>query len=182
VPVASLLLIVLALGCPAGAGGQERPDLDAPYVVTPDQVVVEMLRLARVTEQDVLYDLGSGDGRIVIAAARQFGARGVGIEIDPERVLLAADSARRSGVGERVRFVQGDIFTADIGPATVVTMYLLPGVTLRLRAKLLAELRPGTRIVSHDYGLGDWKPDKSLRVGRSTLYYWVVPARPAEGR
>jgi SAM-dependent methyltransferase len=150
--------------------------------VTPDEVVEEMLRVAGVTEKDVVYDLGSGDGRIVIAAAKRFGARGVGVEIDPDRVRLARDNAARSGVGGLVRFVEGDIFAADIREATVVTMYLLPGLNLRLGPKLLTELRPGTRIVSHDYDMGDWRADKVVRVGRSTIYCWVVPPRSTPGQ
>jgi predicted RNA methylase len=150
--------------------------------VTPDEVVEEMLRVAGVTEKDVVYDLGSGDGRIVIAAAKRLGARGVGVEIDPDRVRLARDSAQRAGVGALVRFVEGDIFAADIREATVVTMYLLPALNLRLRQKLLAELRPGTRIVSHDYNMGDWAAQKVVRVGRSTIYFWVVPPRSTGGQ
>jgi SAM-dependent methyltransferase len=175
---ALLVIVVLTPAWPLGGAAQERPALDAPYVVTPDEVVEEMLRVAGVTGKDVVYDLGSGDGRIVITAAKRFGARGVGVEIDPDRVRLARDDAARSGVRGLVHFVEGDIFTADIGEATVVTMYLLPALNLRLRPKLLAELRPGARVVSHNYDMGDWAADKVVRVGRSTIYYWVVPSRP----
>jgi predicted O-methyltransferase YrrM len=123
---------------------------EVPYVPTPEEVVAAMLAVARVGKNDVLYDLGSGDGRIVIAAARQFGTRATGIDIDPQRIQEADANARKAGVTDRVRFILGDIFEADIREATVVTLYLLPAVNARLRPKLLRELRPGTRIVSHD--------------------------------
>ena len=148
-----------------------------PFVSTPERVVERMLALAKVGPQDVVYDLGSGDGRIVIAAARKHGARGVGIDIDPQRVKDGRDNARRAGVAERVEFREGDLFKADIGDATVVTLYLLSSVNLQLRSKLLNELKPGTRVVSHAFGMGDWKPAATERVGTTTLYYWVVPER-----
>jgi SAM-dependent methyltransferase len=183
-PLLCVLVVLFALTVTGllGVGAQERPAPDVPYVVTPDEVVEEMLRIAGVTEKDVVYDLGSGDGRIVITAAKRLGARGVGVEIDPDRVRLARDHAQRAGIGALVRFVEGDIFAADIREATVVTMYLLPGLNRRLRPKLLDELQPGTRIVSHDYDMGDWAADKVVRVGRSTIYFWVVPARSAGGQ
>jgi Methyltransferase domain len=152
---------------------------EVPYVPTPEEVVAAMLAVARVGKNDVLYDLGSGDGRIVIAAARQFGTRATGIDIDPQRIQEADANARKAGVTDRVRFILGDIFEADIREATVVTLYLLPAVNARLRPKLLRELRPGTRIVSHDYDMGDWKPERVLRMQLPeryhTIYYWVVP-------
>jgi SAM-dependent methyltransferase len=151
-----------------------------PYIQTPDPIVMEMLKLASVGENDVVYDLGSGDGRIVVAAAKHFGARGVGIDIDPERVADGIAKARTHGVDGRVKFIQGDLFAADVGEATVVTLYLVPRINLKLRPKLLRELKPGTRIVSHNFDMGDWKPERTVRVGRSKLYYWVVP-RPASG-
>jgi len=169
----------------AGAGAQSpttdtRP-LDVPYVPTHESLVDEMLRMAKVGKNDVLYDLGSGDGRIVITAARRFGTRGVGYDLDPERVSEAREHARRAGVTDKVRFEQQDIFTAKIADATVVTMYLLPDVNLRLRPKLLAELKPGTRIVSHNYDLGDWQPLQRKEMDvigiNHTLFLWVVPAR-----
>src|SRR5919109_1152283 len=129
---------------------------DVPYVPTPERVVDKMLELAKVGPQDVVYDLGSGDGRIVIAAARKHGARGVGIDIDPQRIKEGRDNARRAGVADRVEFREGDLFKADIGDATVVTLYLMSSVNLRLRPKLLNELKPGTRVVSHAFGMGDW--------------------------
>jgi ubiquinone/menaquinone biosynthesis C-methylase UbiE len=150
---------------------------DVPFVPTPDKVVARMLEIAKVGPSDVVYDLGSGDGRIVITAARKHGARGVGIDIDPERVREARDNARRAGVADRVEFREGDLFHANIGEATVVTIYLLSGINMKLRPKLLAELKPGTRIVSHAFDMGDWKPVATEKVGTSTVYYWVVPER-----
>jgi ribosomal protein L11 methylase PrmA len=156
---------------------------DVPYVPTHEKVVAEMLKVAGVGTKDVLYDLGSGDGRIVITAARQFGTRGVGYDIDPVRVEEARANAKKAGVADRVTFSQEDIFVADIREATVVTLYLLPDVNLRLRPKLLADLRPGTRVVSHNYDMGDWKPERVIKVqlpdGEHTVYYWVVPERAA---
>jgi precorrin-6B methylase 2 len=157
------------------------PDLKAPFFPTPMPVVAEMLRVANVNANDVLYDLGSGDGRIVITAAQHFGARGVGIEIDPQLIRDANDNALKAGVADRVRFLRGDIFEADIREATIVTLYLLPDVNMMLRPKLLRELRPGTRVVSHNYDMGDWRPEKTITVtlsdGSHTIYYWVVPPR-----
>jgi SAM-dependent methyltransferase len=146
-----------------------------PYVSTPEVVVEEMLEIANVSAKDIVYDLGSGDGRIVIAAAKRFGARGVGIEIVPDLIREANENAEQAGVAHLVRFEQGDFFTADLREATVVTLYLLPEVNRQLLPKLLAELRPGTRIVSYKYDLGDWPPEKTVQVSRGTVYYWVVP-------
>lgn len=171
---AACLALVLAAGGCAPVPGQE-----VPYVVTPPQVVDAMLRLAGVGRDDVVYDLGSGDGRIVIAAARDFGARGVGIEIDPRLVAQSTRSAERAGLAERVRFVQQDLFETDLRPATVVTLYLTRELNLRLRPKLLRELRPGARVVSHHFDIGDWPSDRqlSLEVDRSSymIYLWVIP-------
>ena len=150
---------------------------DVPFVPTPGAVVDEMLRLAKVGPGDVVYDLGSGDGRIVITAAQKHGARGVGIDIDPQRIKEATERARKAGVADRVEFRQGDLFKADIRDATVVTLYLLSSVNLQLRPKLLAELKPGTRVVSHAFEMGDWKPVETRKVGATTVYYWVVPER-----
>jgi SAM-dependent methyltransferase len=165
----------------AMAGCALLPGQDVPDVRTPLVVVNEMLRLAAVTPDDTVYDLGSGDGRIVIAAARDRGARGVGYEIDPALVAEAKDWAHRLGVEDRVTFTQADLFQADLRPATVVTLYLSPELNRRLRPKLLSELRPGARIVSHAFDMGDWPPDRTLQVtsnqGTHTLYLWVVPAR-----
>jgi SAM-dependent methyltransferase len=150
---------------------------DVPYVPTPQETVDEMLRLARVSRNDVVYDLGSGDGRIVISAARKHGARGVGIDIDPVRIQEANENARKAGVTDRVRFVQGDLFETDLREATAVTLYLLRSVNLRLRPKLLAELRPGTPVVSHDFDMAEWRPDQHVRVGDDDIYLWIVPAK-----
>jgi SAM-dependent methyltransferase len=146
-----------------------------PYVRTPDRVVDAMLNVAKVRKEDIVYDLGSGDGRIVIAAAKRFGARGVGIDIDPERVREAGENALAAGVADRVRFIQQDMFEADISEATVVALYLVPDFNMKLRPKLLRELRPGARIVSHNYDMGDWKPTRTVRVGLRRVHYWVVP-------
>lgn len=137
-----------------------------------------MLKLANVGKGDIIYDLGCGDGRIVITAARQLGTRGVGIDIDPQRIGEARANARKAGVERLVSFRNEDLFEADIKPATVVTLYLWPWVNLKLRPKLLRELRPGTRIVSHYHDMGDWKPDKQIEVEGHQIYYWTVPARP----
>ncbi len=155
---------------------------DVPYVGTPPRVVEEMLKLAGVTRNDVIYDLGCGDGRIVITAAQKYGARGVGIDIDSQRIRESNENAQKAGVTGQVRFSQQDLFTADFREATVVTLYLLPSVNLQLRPKLLRELKPGTRIVSHNYDMGDWKPEKVVTVdlgefNEHKIYYWVVPAR-----
>jgi len=176
VPSCSLLLIASAvLGC-ARAPGSVAPDVRTPQVV-----VVEMLRLAQVTPSDVVYDLGSSDGRIVITAAQEFGARGVGLEIEPDLVAQAERNARRAKVADRVRFVQQDIFEADLSEATVVTIYLSAEANARLRPKLLAQLKPGSRIVSHDFPMADWKPDRvvSFKGPERThvLSLWIVPAR-----
>ncbi len=153
---------------------QERPG-DVPYVPTPQPVVDAMLQVAKVGKNDVLYDLGSGDGRIVNTAAQKFGTRGVGIDINPERIQEANENAQKAGVTDRVKFVQQDLFTTDFSEATVVTLYLLPEVNAKLRPKLLSELKPGTRIVSHAFDMGDWKPEQTLNVEGKTIYYWVVP-------
>jgi hypothetical protein len=159
---------------------QPSPTLDVPYVPTPEAVVNAMLKVANVGKDDILYDLGSGDGRIVIAAARQFGTRGVGIDIDPERVREANANAKAAGVADKVKFFQQDIFKSDFSKATVVTLYLLPAVNQRLRPELFRQLKPGTRIVSHAFDMGDWKPDKTLRVEGRDIFYWVIPAQKPE--
>jgi ribosomal protein L11 methylase PrmA len=146
-------------------------------VPTPPQVVDAMLRLAKVKRGDVLYDLGSGDGRIVITAAKRYGVRGTGVDIDPRRIQEANANARKAGVAGRVRFINDDLFQVDFSDATVVTLYLLPRLNLQLRPRLINELRPGTRIVSHGFDMGDWKPDRVVEVGNSTIYLWIVPPR-----
>jgi cyclopropane fatty-acyl-phospholipid synthase-like methyltransferase len=148
---------------------------DVIFVGTPPDVVDAMLAGAEVKNTDIVYDLGSGDGRIVIAAARKYGARGVGIEIDPERIKEAEELARKAGVSDKVRFINADLFEADIREATVVTLYLLESLNVRLRPKLLRELKPGTRIASHRFRMGDWQPEKSMNVGERAVYFWTVP-------
>jgi cyclopropane fatty-acyl-phospholipid synthase-like methyltransferase len=151
---------------------------EVPYFPSTDEAVDGMLKLARTGPDDVVFDLGCGDGRIVIAAAKQFGARGVGVEIDPAPLRLAVYYARRAGVEHRVRFVRGDLFDADLSEATVVTLFLFESLNRRLLPKLLKELKPGTRIVAHRYGFGDaWPPEKTIQAGASTLYLWTVPRR-----
>ena len=166
------------LVCAAAAQAPEQIQINPPYVKTPDHVVTALLKLANVRPTDLVYDLGCGDGRIVIAAAKEYGAHAVGIDIDPERVQEARDNARRAGVESLVKFEVNDLFNADIHHATVVALYLLPEVNLRLRPKLLKELKPGTRVVSHDFHMGDWKPDKQALVDASSrIYLWTIPAR-----
>lgn len=154
---------------------------DVIYYPTPPETVAEMLRLANIQKGEVLYDLGSGDGRIPIAAARQFGIRGVGIEIDPKLVTEAKANALSAGVSELVRFRNEDMFRIDVSEASVVTLYLSEKLNVLLRPKLLRELRPGSRIVSHDFRMGDWKPEQTVRVpwGKlyRTVYLWTVPTR-----
>src|SRR6187200_2860765 len=159
------------------AAQQPKRTPDIHFVPTPDEVVEAMLQLADVGQNDVVYDLGSGDGRIPITAARRFGARGVGIDLDPKLVAQATRNAQETGVADRVRFVEGDIFEADISPATVVTLYLLTSINERLRPKLLKELRPGARIVSHQFRMGDWSPDRELVIDFRSLFLWRVPKR-----
>jgi SAM-dependent methyltransferase len=160
---------------PATKAPTRNPDV--VYVPTPTPVVNEMLRLANVQSTDLVYDLGSGDGRIVITAARDRGARGIGIDIDPQRVQEANERAQKAGVSDRVQFRQQDLFQTDFSNATVVTLYLLPELNLRLRPKLLRELKPGTRVVSHAFNMGDWKPEKVVEVDGRTVYYWIVPEK-----
>ena len=148
---------------------------DVPYVPTPEPVVDQMLEMAEVDETDVIYDLGSGDGRIVIRAAQKYGARGVGIEIDPKRVREARQNARDAGVANLVEFRQGDLFEADISEATVVTLYLLPSVNQKLRPKLFEQLAPGTPVVSHDFDMGRWAPERTVDMDGDTVYRWTIP-------
>jgi SAM-dependent methyltransferase len=178
------LLALLALASPLVL--QELPwpqfkGFDVPFVPTPTEVVDEMLRLAGVKAGDVLYDLGCGDGRIVIAAAKRFGIKAVGIDIDPVRITESNANAAAAGVAGKVKFIQQNLFESDFKDATVVTMYLLTSVNRRLRPKLLAELRPGTRLVSHSFDMGDWGPDQTSLVTTSfddqrAVYFWIVPA------
>jgi SAM-dependent methyltransferase len=174
--------VVLGLAVALGGCGVERPGLvrhDAPYIATPEQVGEAMLRLADVSATDVVYDLGSGDGRLVIAAAREFGARAVGVEIQGELVQNSREQALKAGVADRVRFLWEDLFATDLTEATVVTLYLGEEVNLRLRPRLLASLRPGTRVVSHRFRMGEWNPDRVQHArgpgGDYPLYLWIVP-------
>jgi SAM-dependent methyltransferase len=172
---ALLLCAGLALAGCAGVKPVVQRAPDAPYIRTRDDVVAAMLDLARVGPGDRLYDLGCGDGRIVIAAARDFGASGVGIELDPTLVGLANANAREARVADRVAFRNGDLFLEDFSDATVVTVYLGPKVNLKLKPKLLRELKPGARVVSHQFDMGaDWPPERQVQVGKSTLYLWTV--------
>ena len=170
-----------AIGFASAASAQAldeiaRP-LDVPYVPTPMPVVDAMLDLAKVAKSDAVYDLGCGDGRIVVRAASRFGCRGVGVDLNPERVKEAKANAINNNVTELTRFEVGDVFEFDFSAATVVTMYLLPNVNLRLRPRLLKELKPGTRIVSHDFHMGDWAPEVTREVNRSRIFLWTIPPR-----
>ncbi|WP_134091437.1 cyclopropane-fatty-acyl-phospholipid synthase family protein [Olivibacter sp. XZL3] len=149
--------------------------LDVPYVATKPAVVEAMLQVAQVNKNDTIYDLGCGDGRIVITAAKEYGATGVGVDIDPNRIKEANKNAQKEGVSDKVQFIQQDLFEVDFSKATVVTLYLLPYVNLKLKPKLLAQLKPGTRIVSNEFDMGDWKPEKEVKVGGSTIYFWTIP-------
>jgi SAM-dependent methyltransferase len=150
---------------------------DVIFVPTPHEVVDDMLRLANVGKGDVLYDLGSGDGRIAIAAAKKFGIKAVGIDIDPQRISEANENARKAGVSHLVEFRQEDLFKADFREATVVTLYLLPDLNVKLRPRLWEELKPGTRIVSHQFDMGSWKPEKRLESNGRLVYFWTIPAK-----
>ncbi|MGQ9634565.1 MAG: class I SAM-dependent methyltransferase [Bryobacteraceae bacterium] len=174
-----MVLTVLAsvLGTPLLAQEESYPDqYERIYVPTPQEVVDEMLQFAKVGPNDVLYDLGCGDGRIVISAAR-LGARGVGIDITPERIKESDENAKAAGVTDRVTFINSDFFEIDVSPATVVALYLLPVTMDKLLPKLRKELKPGTRIVSHNYQFSEWKPDKELQLDGRILYLWTVPER-----
>jgi len=150
---------------------------DIHFAVTPQPIADAMLTLARVTKDDFVYDLGSGDGRIVVLAAQKYGARGVGIEIDRALVEISRTVAREGAVADRVTFVEGDLFTADLSKATVVTLWLSTSVNLRLEAKLKRELRPGTRIVSRQFPIGAWPPDQTVKIGDEILRLWTIPPR-----
>ena len=187
------VVLIVSLGPFLITGCYKGKAPDVRYVPTPDGVVIEMLQTARVTQNDTVYDLGCGDGRFVITAAKIFGARGVGVDIDPFRVQESRENARKAGVTDRVRFIEQDLFQTDIGEATVVALYLSADLNLKLRPKLFQELKPGTRILSHEFSMGDWKPDRSGRTGRvkifynlqnpqeteTNYYFWVIPANVA---
>ena len=170
----------ILLACYA-TGAQTIPSvlrpLDVPYVQTTEEVVDGMLALGHVTKNDIVYDLGCGDGRIVITAAKKVGAHGVGIDISPRRIIEAKAAAKEAQVENLVRFEENDLFEADIHSATVVMLYLLPEVNMRLLPKLLKDLKPGTRVVSHSFDMGDWKPEKRESVGGATIYLWTIPEK-----
>jgi SAM-dependent methyltransferase len=164
-----------------GAAEQAAPlrGPDVIFVPTPNDIVATMLKMAAVSKKDTVYDLGCGDGRIVITAAQKYGARGVGIDIDPERVDEATENVRKAGVADRVKIIRGDLFEADISAATVVTLYLLTDLNLKLRPKLLRDLNPGTRVVSHAFSMGDWKPERTAEISGTTVYLWRIPPHQA---
>ena len=180
----SVLIAAALVGCsagtpPDGAEATAPAKLDVIFVATDLEIVNAMLTLANVTRDDIVYDLGCGDGRIVIAAAKEFGARGVGVDLDPRRIREAQANAVRAGIADRVTFRVQDIFDADIQPATVVTLFLSPELNAWLRPKLTSQLKPGSRIVSHRYGIGDWVPERtdtlSIRGTRNHIFLWRVP-------
>jgi len=153
------------------------PKLDVPYVPTPQDVVDRMLAVAKVGKNDVVYDLGCGDGRIVVTAARQFGARGVGIDINPERIAEARANARKAGVAQRVDLRVANLFETDLSPASVVTLYLLPNINVKLRPQLWKQLRVGSRVVSHAFDMGaDWPPEQTVDASGRTIYMWTISA------
>lgn len=178
---------LLSVGLLAAQSAKPARTPDVPYVPTTEKAVEEMLKLAGVKKSDIVYDLGCGDGRIVIAAAKTVGARGVGIDINPERIKEARENAKRAGVEHLVRFEENDLFEANIKQATVVTLFLLPQVNLKLRPRLMSELKPGTRVVSNTFDMGDWKAEKEASLGDADgiehsglserFYLWTIPAR-----
>jgi SAM-dependent methyltransferase len=168
-------LVVISFA--AAQNGRPTHAPDVPYVRSPNVVVDAMLKLAGVKKSDNVYDLGCGDGRIVIAAAKDYGAHGMGVDINPELVQEARENARKAHVEALVKFEVNDLFDADIHNATVVTLYLLPNVNLRLRPKLLQDLKPGTRVVSYSWNMDDWKPDKEETVDGRAIYLWTIPTK-----
>jgi precorrin-6B methylase 2 len=171
-----ILLIALAPSLLAQAPALRSPDVI--YVPTPQNVVEAMLKMAGVKAGDVVYDLGSGDGRIPITAVQKFGAaRAIGIDIDPQRIKEANENAQKAGVTAKVQFLNQDLFTTELKDASVITLYLLPSLNEKLRPKLLSELKPGTRIVSHAFDMGDWKPEKTETIEGRTIYFWTIPKK-----
>jgi SAM-dependent methyltransferase len=172
------LAAALLLPWAVRASPAAEPALDVPYVPTPMAMVEKMLEMAELRQGDMLYDLGCGDGRIVIAAVRRYGVRGVGIDLDPRRIDEANANAQRAGVSDRTRFLVGDLFEADFSDADVVTLYLLPGINERLRPQLWRQLKVGARVVSHEFGMGtQWPPERSERVGNATAHRWTIDER-----
>lgn len=184
------LALVISAPAPRAAAPQAEPAQQATappkhapdviYVPTPQTVVEAMLDLAKVTPNDVVYDLGCGDGRFVVTAAKKYGAKAVGIDIDPQRIAEARRNVDAAGVSDRVQIVEGDLFEADIRPATVVTLYLLSSLNEKLRPKLMRELRPGTRIVSHAFNMGDWQPEQSIEIDGRQAFLWTIPSKKSE--
>jgi SAM-dependent methyltransferase len=172
----SFLSLLVAGGGTAFAQSAPTRSPDVPFVPTPQNVVEAMLKLGEVKKGDILYDLGSGDGRLVITAAKLYGVKGTGIDIDPRRIEESRANAKKEGVENLVKFVNQDLFEADFHDATIITLYLLPGINLKLRPKLWKELKPGTRIVSHSFDMGDWQAQKQIDVDGRVLYFWTIPA------
>ena len=173
----ALLLAIIAAVAAVGSAQTPLRSPDVIFVPTPQEVVDAMLKLAKVSASDVVYDLGSGDGRIPITAAKTYGARGVGIDIDPQRIKEATANLQAAGVGDKVRFLNQDLFTTNISEATVVTLYLLPSLNLKVLPKLNSELKPGTRVVAHAFDMGDIKPQQTQNVNGRTIYLWTVPIK-----
>jgi cyclopropane fatty-acyl-phospholipid synthase-like methyltransferase len=174
----AICLIVVAAFAPVLVAQAPARQPDVIFVPTPQEVVEAMLKMADVKAGDIVFDLGSGDGRIPITAVQKFGAtRATGIDIDPQRIKEANENAKKAGVTEKVRFLNQDLFTSDFREATVVTLYLLDTLNEKLRPKLLAELKPGTRIVSHAFRMGDWQPEKTQQVDGRNIYFWTVPKK-----
>ena len=181
-PVLLPLMLLTLVAAPAAAQQAAQTPLRSPdviFVPTPQEVVDAMLKLAKVGPNDVVYDLGSGDGRIPITAAKTYGARGVGIDIDPQRIREATENLKQAGVGDKVKFLNQDLFTTPIGEATVVTMYLLPTLNVKVLPKLNAELKPGTRVVSHAFDIEGYPPQQTINVNGRTVYMWTVPIKKA---
>jgi SAM-dependent methyltransferase len=168
------LVVLFLAAIPVFAQYDDGPG-EVPYVPTPPEIVEAMLKLGEIKSTDFVIDLGCGDGRIVVMAAEKFGARGLGYDINPDRVKEANENAEKAKVTERVKFIEKDLFAADIHEATLVTLYLLPDVNMRLRPKLWKDLKPGTRVVSHSFDMGDWTPEKKVEINGRTLYFWRVP-------
>lgn len=176
---ASALIAAPAIIRRADAQTEPTPRLDVPFVPTPQEVVDKMLELAKVQKTDFLIDLGSGDGRIPVTAAQKFGVRALGVDINPQRIKEANERAQTAGVTKLVEFRQQDLFQTDISQADVLTMYLLPSVNLKLRPKILSDMKPGSRVVSHAFNMGDWKPEQEVTVDGRTVLMWTVPPKKA---
>lgn len=181
-----ILAVLVLAGCAATAPpaappvASQPPKLDVVWVPSPPAVITAMLEAARVGPNDLVYDLGCGEGEVLIEAARRYGARGVGVDLDPERIKNARINAAQAGVADRITFLQQDLFKTDVRPATVVTLYLLPELNERLRPTLLRDLRPGTPIVSHDFAMGDWEPERTIEIQLARahrVFLWRVPSR-----